>query len=144
MKISTKGRYALRIMMDLATYHTGESVCMRDIARRQEISEKYLEQIISTLNKGGFVRSARGKNGGYTLRYRPEEYTVGQILRMTEGDLTPIDYLSENGEDGKTKDTFATMKLWGMLSEAINGVVDKVTLADLVSWQMEAVDQYVI
>ena len=80
MKISTKGRYALRLMLDLATYNTGEPVSIKDISKRQQISEKYLEQIIALLNKAGFVRSIRGAQGGYVLKKNPEEYTVGMIL----------------------------------------------------------------
>ena len=90
MKISTKGRYALLIMLDLAVYNTGEPVSLRDIAKRQEISEKYLEQIISLLNKGRLVQSVRGAQGGYFLRRDPKDYTVGEILRLTEGDLAPV------------------------------------------------------
>ena len=84
MKISTKGRYALRLMLDLALNNTGEAVSLKDIARRQDISDKYLEQIISILNKAGYVRSIRGAQGGYMLRRPPKEYTVGMILRLTE------------------------------------------------------------
>ena len=85
MKISTRGRYALRLMMDIAMHDSGEPVRIKDIARRQEVSEKYLEQIIAILNKAGFVRSIRGPKGGYTLSKKPEEYTAGMILRLTEG-----------------------------------------------------------
>ena len=84
MKISTKGRYALMLMLDLATYNTGEAVRLKDVAKRQQISEKYLEQIISMLNKAGFVKSIRGPQGGYMLKHAPEQYTVGMILRQTE------------------------------------------------------------
>ena len=87
MKISTKGRYALRTMIDLAMNDTGENISIKAIAARQGISTKYLEQIISTLNKAGYVKSERGANGGYRLTKKPEEYTVGMILRLTEGDL---------------------------------------------------------
>ena len=85
MKVSTRGRYALRLMLDLALNNTGEPVRLKDVAKRQEISEKYLEQIISILNKAGFVKSVRGPAGGYSLKRKPEEYTVGMILRLTEG-----------------------------------------------------------
>ena len=84
MRISTKGRYALRLMLDLALNNTGEPISLKDIARRQEISDKYLEQIISVLNKAKYVKSIRGAQGGYILTKRPEEYTVGMILRLTE------------------------------------------------------------
>ena len=90
MKVSTKGRYALRLMLDLAVYNTGRPISLKDVAKRQQISEKYLEQIISLLNKAGFVRSIRGPQGGYMLTKAPGEYTVGRILRLTEGDLAPV------------------------------------------------------
>ena len=91
MKISTKGRYALRLMLDLATYNTGEPISLKDIARRQEISDKYLEQIISVLNKANYVKSIRGAQGGYTLTNPPEATTVGEVLRVLEGSLSPVD-----------------------------------------------------
>ena len=90
MKISTKGRYALRLMLDLAIYDTGAPVRIRDIGARQGISEKYLEQIISVLNKAGYVRSVRGPQGGYHLMKDPKQYTVGMILRLTEESLAPV------------------------------------------------------
>ena len=89
MKISTKGRYALRLMLDLALNNSGKPVRIRDVSERQNISDKYLEQIISVLNKARFVRSIRGPQGGYLLTRRPEEYTVGMILRLTEGSMAP-------------------------------------------------------
>ena len=91
MKISTKGRYALRLMLDLALNNSGKPVRIRDVSERQNISDKYLEQIISVLNKARFVRSIRGPQGGYLLTRRPEEYTVGMILRLTEGSLAPVE-----------------------------------------------------
>ena len=91
MKISTKGRYALRLMLDLAMNEDGNVVRIKDIAARQDISDKYLEQIISILNKAGYVRSTRGPQGGYTLKKKPEDYTVGMILRLTEGGFPRCD-----------------------------------------------------
>ena len=96
MKISTRGRYALRLMLDLANNQTGEPVKLKDVARRQGISEKYLEQIIAVLNKGGLVRSIRGAQGGYLIARDPSEYTVGMILRLTEGSLTPVECLESD------------------------------------------------
>ena len=90
MKISTKGRYALRLMMDLAENNTGSPISPKDVAKRQDISDKYLEQIISILNKAGYVRSVRGAQGGYMLKMEPQNYTVGMILRQTEGSLAPV------------------------------------------------------
>ena len=144
MKISTKGRYALRLMLDLATYYTGEPVSLKDVARRQEISEKYLEQIISALNKAGYVRSVRGAQGGYLLRKEPKEYTVGDILRLTEGDLAPVSCVGDDRVDCERENMCVTIRIWEMLNEAVNNVVDHITLADLVSWQSEKADQYSI
>lgn len=144
MKISTKGRYALRLMLDLALNNTGDPVRVKDIAARQEISDKYLEQIISTLNKAGYVRSIRGPQGGYQLTKSPEQYTVGMILRLTEGSLAPVVCLDEEENTCDRQDTCATLQLWKMLNNAISNVVDKVTLADLVEWQEAKMNNYVI
>lgn len=144
MKISTKGRYALRLMLDLAVYNTGEPISLKDVARRQQISEKYLEQIISILNKAGYVRSIRGAQGGYMLKKEPEEYTVGMILRLTEGDLAPVSCVGEGSTDCERMQECVTIRIWEQLNEAINGVVDHITLADMVMWQQEKADEYVI
>ena len=93
MKISTKGRYALRLMLDLAINHTGSYIPLKTVAQRQNISDKYLEQIIHQLSKAGFVQSARGAQGGYRLAHTPDEYTVGEILRTVEGSLAPVSCL---------------------------------------------------
>ena len=144
MKISTKGRYALRLMMDLAMNNTGEPVRIKDIAARQEISDKYLEQIISTLNKAGYVKSIRGPQGGYMLTKAPEKYTVGMILRLTEGSLAPVSCLEDEVNTCPRQDGCATLRLWQMLNTAISDIVDKVTLADVVEWQEQIADNYVI
>lgn len=144
MKISTKGRYALRLMIDLAINNDGNPVSIRDIAARQEISDKYLEQIISTLHKAGFVKSSRGPQGGYKLTRKPGEYTVGMILRLTEGSLAPVACLEDEVNQCDRQDCCATLILWKKLNDAIEGVVDSVTLADLVSWQNENAGNYVI
>lgn len=135
MKVSTKGRYALRLMIDIATNDDGNPVRIKDIAERQNISDKYLEQIISILNKAGFVRSVRGPQGGYLLKKKPEDYTVGMILRLTEGSLAPVACAEEDETDCERQDGCVTCLLWKKISEAINGVVDTVTLKDLVDWQ---------
>lgn len=140
MKISTKGRYALMLMLDLATYNTGEPVRLKDVAKRQQISEKYLEQIISMLNKAGFVKSIRGPQGGYILKNPPENYTVGMILRQTEGSLAPVNY----DDASELEQGSVTIRIWEQLSEAINKIVDNITLKDLVDWQTEQLSQYVI
>lgn len=135
MRISTKGRYAVRMMLDLASQEAGQPVSVKDIAGRQEISEKYMEQIISMLNKAGFVKSVRGAQGGYVLKKAPEEYTVGMILRVVEGSLAPVECIE--GEDCSKKGGCVTYMIWDKVNEAINGVVDHITLADLVQWQQE-------
>ncbi len=120
MKISTKGTYAIQVMLDLAMHNTGENINVKKIAERQDISEKYLEQIIAILNKAGFVRSIRGAQGGYRLSKAPSQYTIGDILRVTEGSLEPV-----SPEE-------SSLSVWKKLKDAIDGVVDGVTLQDLV------------
>ena len=131
-------------MLDLAINNTGEPIRIKDIAARQEISDKYLEQIISTLNKAGYVKSIRGPQGGYRLTKDPAQYTVGMILRLTEGSLAPVACLEDEVNACERQDTCATLKLWQMLNTAISDVVDRVTLADLVEWQNEKMSNYVI
>lgn len=143
MKISTKGRYALRLMLDLAVNNTGEPVSLKDIAKRQDISDKYLEQIISVLNKAKYVKSIRGAQGGYILTRRPEEYTVGMILRLTEGSLAPVACVEEDNPCEKMQDC-ATILVWKKMNEAINQVVDNITLEDLMEYEMQKVGEYVI
>ena len=145
MKISTKGRYALRLMLDLAMDTSGEPVRIKDVAERQEISVKYLEQIVSILAKAGYVRSIRGcSQGGYRLSREPEDYTVGMILRLTEGSLTPVECAEAEPGACSREDTCVTRKLWKELDEAIRSVVDKYTLEDLVQWQHGMDDNYYI
>ena len=135
MKICTKGRYALRLMIDLATNDDGNPIRIKDVAERQNISDKYLEQIISALNKAGFVRSVRGPQGGYSLKKKPEDYTVGMILRLTEGSLAPVACVEEDETDCERQGGCVTYLLWRKISDAINGVVDTITLKDLIDWQ---------
>ncbi|MBE5921707.1 MAG: Rrf2 family transcriptional regulator [Lachnospiraceae bacterium] len=137
MKISTKGRYALRLMIDLASNLNGEPVQIKEIAARQTISNKYLEQIISALHKAGYVKSVRGPQGGYLLTKKPEEYTVGMILRTTEGSMAPVSCLEFEVNDCERKDACVTLELWKKLDEAIRSVIDVVTLADLLEIQRE-------
>ena len=132
MKISTKGRYAVRVMLDLALNNTGECIKVKDIAARQGISEKYLEQIIAVLNKAGYVKSVRGAPGGYRIAKKPEDYTVGMILRLTEGSMAPVSCLEEGAPECERCDTCETLEVWKDLYAAINGVIDNVTIADLV------------
>lgn len=144
MKISTRGRYAIRMMLDLAMADATKPVRVKEIAQRQEISEKYMEQIISILNKAGYVRSIRGPQGGYFLTKKPEDYTIGMILRLTEGSMVPVDCLEYEESGCARQETCVTWLLWKKLDEAIKGVIDNVTLADLVSWSQEMGQDYSI
>lgn len=144
MKISTKGRYALRLLLDMAVHSNEEPIRVKDIAARQEISEKYLEQIISIINKAGFVKSIRGPQGGYRLTKRPEQYTVGMILRLSEGSMAPVSCLEDEINECEKQNACATLILWKKLDDAIKDVIDNVTLADLVEWQQQNVGNYVI
>lgn len=145
MKISTKGRYALRLMLDLAMNEKEEPIRVKDIAGRQEISDKYLEQIISVLTKAGYVKSMRGPQGGYRLVKAPGEYTVGSILRLTEGNLSPVACLDDEVNLCERKDECMTLPLWEKLDEAIKSVIDHVTLQDLIDWHYNKnSDNYVI
>ncbi|MDD6216800.1 MAG: Rrf2 family transcriptional regulator [Roseburia sp.] len=144
MKVSTKGRYALRLMLDLAINNSGEPISLKDIARRQGISDKYLEQIISVLNKANYVKSIRGAQGGYILRMKPEEYTVGIILRLTEGSLAPVACVEDEENTCDRVHDCATIMVWQKMNDAINEVVDSITLADLVDFEMQKAGQYVI
>lgn len=132
MKISTKGRYALRLMLDLALHAGDTPVPLRDVATRQEISDKYLEQIVTQLARGGQVRSVRGAGGGYLLTRKPEEYYVGEILRQLEGDLAPVSCVN-GGDCCQQVEHCVTLEVWQKIQDAVDGVVDSITLADLVS-----------
>ena len=144
MTISTKGRYALRIMMDLAG-HMGETVKLKDIAARQDISEKYMEQIVAVLNKAGYVRSTRGAQGGYQLVRQPQQYTVGMILRLTEGSLAPVDCLSDNALPCERNGKCATVVVYRKIYEAVNNVIDNMTVQDLLDIEQEkAANDYII
>ena len=132
MKISTRGRYAVRVMLDLALDNTGECIKVKEIAARQGISEKYLEQIIAILNKAGYVKSVRGAQGGYRLAMEPKDYTVGMILRLTEGSLAPVACVEEDAVICERCDTCETLAVWKDVYDAVNQVVDNVTIADLI------------
>lgn len=144
MKISTKGRYALRLMLDLALHQEEGPVRIKDVAQRQEISTKYLEQIISILVRAGYVKSLRGAQGGYQLIRQPGEYSVGAILRLTEGSLCPVACLEDHPNQCPRQGECVTLRIWNELDAAIKSVVDKYTLADLMQWQNEKVLDYII
>lgn len=143
MKISTKGRYAIRLMIDLAEHNTGEYITLMDIAKRQEISEKYLESIVSILSKSGFLLSLRGKGGGYKLANPPEQYTVGSILKLTEGSLAPVSCLERKPVVCDRMAECKTIKMWEGLEKVIDDYLEGITLADLVE-QNYGMDNYVI
>lgn len=133
MLISTRGRYALRIMLELAAYPAGECVSLSSMAKRQNISLKYMESIIASLTRAGLVSGVRGKGGGYCLSRRPEEYTVGEILHLSEGPLAPVSCLAEGENHCARADECLTLPLWKKLDGMINGYLDSVTLADLLA-----------
>ena len=144
MKISTKGRYALRLLLDIALQGEGAVVSLKEISGRQGISVKYLEQIISVLVRAEYLRSIRGPQGGYRLTKKPEDYKVGMILRLTEGSLAPVDCLMGEDNDCSRASECVTLRLWKELDQAIKSVVDKYTLADLIEWHQEMGNDYVI
>jgi Rrf2 family protein len=135
MKISTRGRYALRLMLDLALNDADQYVTVKSISERQEISGKYLEQIVSVLSRAGFVKSVRGSQGGYRLARPVEEYTVGMILRLIEGSLVPVACMENEPNQCPRCGKCVTLDVWKQLDEAISGVLDHITLADLVKKQ---------
>ena len=126
MKISTKGRYALRLMMEFAR-QPEQVTRLKDAAAKQELSEKYLEQIVAVLSKAGFVKSIRGAQGGYLLTRAPKDYSVGDILRLTEGNMAPVVCL---GQDSVACD-LAERSVFSRIESAVNEVIDHITLADL-------------
>lgn len=144
MRISTKGRYALRLMLDIAMNDAMEPVRLKDTAKRQAISVKYLEQIISLLVRAGYVKSIRGPQGGYRLTKKPSEYTVGMILRQVEGNMVPVACLEEGAAECGRQGTCVTLRIWKELDQAMRGVIDNYTLADLMAWQEEQGSDYVI
>lgn len=137
MKISTKGRYALRLMLDLAIHSDGEYVSIKSVATRQNISEKYLEQIIKMLSKEKFVESSRGAQGGYRLTREPKDYTVGEILRVAEGSLAPVACLDSDENTCENCMDCVTLEIWQCILDAVNKVVDSITLQYLVDKQNE-------
>ena len=143
MLISTKGRYALRVMIDLAEHQGDGFVPLKVIAQRQEISEKYLESIIKLLVKAKLLNGLRGKGGGYKLTKAPEQYTVGSILRLTEDSLAPVSCLEQGADACPRAAECRTLSLWQGLDEVINDYLDNVTIADLMHSSSDGFD-YVI
>lgn len=129
MMVSTKGRYALRIMVDLAENQEGGPVSLKDIAERENIGIKYLEIIVSSLNKNGLLKSVRGKNGGYMLNREPADYTISSILNAAEGSLVPVACVSDG--DCKNAPSCKTYVLWKELDDVIEDFLSSKTLADI-------------
>ena len=133
MKISTRGRYALRLMIDLALNGSDQYVTIRSVSERQGISYKYLEQMITVLSRAGYVKSIRGSQGGYKLARPAEEYTVGMILRLIEGSLVPVACMEDEPNQCPRSAECVTLDVWKQLGDAINSALDNITLADLVN-----------
>lgn len=131
MKISTKGRYALRMLLDLAQNGGDGFTALKDIAERQHISKKYLEQIVSVLNKSDILVTNRGYQGGYKLARTPEKYTVGEILRLTEGSVAPVACLENANNSCEHSTECITLPLWLGLKKVIDEYLDNITLQDI-------------
>lgn len=140
MKISTKGRYALRMLLDLAMHESDEFVALKDIADRQGISKKYLEQIVPLLNKSNLLKTNRGYQGGYMLSKSPSQYTVGEILRVTEGNLCPVACLQYEPNDCSRAGECMTLFVWKGLYKAITDYLDGITLQDIMDRAASADD----
>ena len=145
MKLSTKGRYALRMLVDLAEHQNCGFVALKDIAERQNISKKYLEQIIPIFNKSDILKTTRGSQGGYMLSRSPDKYTVGEILRLTEGSLAPVECLNQDPIECERSGECATLPIWQGLNKVINEYLDSITLQDILDQQSERyTNDYVI
>lgn len=136
MKISTRGRYALRFMIDLAQHDNGEYIALKDISQRQEISVKYLEQITALLSKFGLLTSVRGPQGGYKLSKKPADYKIGEILHITEGSLAPVACLDSPENFCPKKDICQTLPMWKKLNDTIANFMSGITLEDLVTGKL--------
>lgn len=143
MKISTKGRYALRMLLDLAQNQGDGFVSLKDIAARQEISKKYLEQIVAMLNKPDILRTNRGYQGGYRLAKEANQYTVGDVLRITEGGLAPVACLDSGTVQCDRAENCLTLPVWSGLNKIINEYLDSITLQDIIDRHSDNFD-YVI
>ena len=137
MRITTKGRYGLKVMIDLAQHSSDNYISLKDISGRLNITIKYLEQIVTPLNKAGFLDSMRGNNGGHRLARPASEYIIGDILRVMEGDLAPIECLAGSEIECPLQDSCVTLPFWKGLDKAVNDYVDSFTLQDLLDQQLE-------
>ncbi|MDR3321252.1 MAG: Rrf2 family transcriptional regulator [Synergistaceae bacterium] len=141
MKISTKGRYALRVMVDLAINDTGEFIPLKNVSARQEITIKYLEQIIPLLSRSGYLKSTRGKDGGYRLAKPAREYTVGDILRAVEGSLAPVACMDDDPNKCPRCAGCSTLHVWEGLDRVINDYLDGISLDELAERKRNLVGQ---
>lgn len=137
MKISTKGRYALRMLIDLAEHSSDGFISLKDIAQRQNVSKKYLEQIVPILNKTDILKTNRGFQGGYKLAKSPDKYTVGEILRLTEGSLSPVSCVDQDPIECERSGECPTLPIWIGLKKVINDYLDSITLQDILDKQKE-------
>lgn len=145
MKISTKGRYALRMLLDLAEHREDGYIALKDIAERQAISKKYLEQIVPILNRSDLLRTNRGNQGGYMLVKAPNQYTVGEILRLTEGNFAPVACVGKNPEECNRSAECPTLPVWQGLYKVITEYLDGITLQDILDQQRaRSIDDYMI
>ena len=133
MKISTKGRYSLRMLVDLAEHKNDGFVSLKDISERQGISKKYLEQLVTLLSRPDILRTNRGNKGGYMLAKEPDRYTVGQILRITEGGLSPVSCLTDKPNQCERSGYCKTLPIWKGLEKVINKYLDNITLQDILN-----------
>lgn len=133
MRISTKGRYALRVMLDLAQHYNEGNISLKDIAERQELSMKYLEMIAGIMNRAGYLNSQRGKTGGYQLKYPPSEYQIGAILKAAEGSLSPVSCLDCEENTCEHAADCITLPMWEELDRIIYDYLDSISLADILS-----------
>lgn len=141
MRVSTKGRYALQVMLYLANHDNGVFIPLKEISESQGITVKYLEQIIPPLNRAGYLHSARGNNGGYRLARKPEEYVVGDIIRVSEGSLAPLACLEDSEHNCQKQHSCQARRFWEGLDEAIRAYVDSVTLADVAAYHPETLQK---
>ena len=144
MRISTKGRYALRMLVDLAQHREEGFVALKDVAERQNISKKYLEQIIPMLNKGNVLRTERGAQGGYRLARTPDMYTIREILELTEGSLSPVSCVDEGALPCARSADCPTLPIWQGLAKVVREYLDSITLQDILDHMGEAGNDYVI
>ena len=144
MKISTKGRYSLRMLIDLGEHKNSGFISLKDISQRQGVSKKYLEQLVTLLNRPGILHTSRGNKGGYMLAKNPDNYTVGEILRITEGGLSPVACLENKPNLCRRKDICKTLPMWQGLEKIIYNYLDGITLQDLIDNSNDRASEYSI